>query len=130
MKKTFLFSIILFALVFTIVEKASAQSREVKVPPYTVVTTQNSTDKVLLVDPTTRILKEITLAEFTALLAVPTSVTTQLNLKANIASPTFTGTVIVPKIKLNSVGATIDSAKVSADTLRFWVGGVQYKAAK
>jgi hypothetical protein len=40
------------------------------------------------------------------------------------------GTTVVTKIKINPTGSLIDSAVVVADTLKFYVGGVAYKAVK
>lgn len=51
--------------------------------------------------------------------------TTGLSVNRGITS---TETATVGKIKINSVGSLIDSAKVESDTLRFYIGGEQYIA--
>jgi hypothetical protein len=43
---------------------------------------------------------------------------------------TIGSTLTATKLKISSIGAVIDSAKVIADTLAFYVGGVKYKAVK
>ena len=48
---------------------------------------------------------------------------------APLASPTFTGTVTVPKITFAGA-TTLDSAKVASDTLFFYIGGSQYFSVK
>lgn len=43
---------------------------------------------------------------------------------------TMTGTATVGKLKINSAGGLIDSAKVVSDTLKFYIGGSAYSAIK